>query len=449
MSARHEGHVEYVDGKPGELGHYRVRLRLEDGSRPYVHLDPSPRSPAAERRAREKARAWMERVRSGELVLAGKRPDVAAETVSQWFERYLEYRASRGQQTVGDSRGRFVNWIEPVIGKHAMAAVTAEQLEDLVAILDAAVDEERISWKTAKNVWGEVTAAFNQACRSKRKDLRVRQDNPVLNVPGPDGGQRRRQPILYPDEVATLLACERVDLRWREVYALAVYTGARAGELSALRACDLDLVHRRMTIARQQDRTTGELRLTKTKSARSFDIEPAVLPLVERLARDSNGGALVHLSTDSHRAKLLRTHLEVAGITRRELFVCDDPTQMPFTFHGLRHTHLTWMAVRGDDAVKIQMRAGHTDFKMTQRYVEAARTLGGGFGVPFPELAADLVAGRGTERRRRALTDSEVELLRDLACRDGAGTLADLRRALQVRTGKRIGIATIWREMRA
>ncbi|MFI5298778.1 MAG: tyrosine-type recombinase/integrase [Polyangiales bacterium] len=149
-------------------------------------------------------------------------------------------------------------------------------------------------------------------------------------------------------------------------------------------------------------------RLTKTKSARAFDIEDAVLPLVERLVAARPTGALLRLPVDEHRASLLREHLRRAGVERQELYVERDPTRMPFTFHGLRHTHLTWMAVRGDDSVKIQMRAGHTDFKMTQRYIEAARTLGGGFGTPFPALPARLVTGPLGAREASALTPDEL-----------------------------------------
>ncbi|GAC1557157.1 MAG: hypothetical protein NVS3B10_17200 [Polyangiales bacterium] len=312
MADRNIGHVEYVPGKPGDLGHYRVRLFLADGTRPYVHLDPSPRSASAERRAHQKAEAWMERVREQGLV-SRRATTVAGETVSEWFERYLEHREAKGQQSVRDSRGRLANWIAPAIGKLPIAKVGAEELENLVAILDEAVGQDRISWKTAKNIGGEVTAAFNQACRSKRRELRVRSDNPVTNVPGPDRGQGRQQPILFPDEVTKLLSCDRVPVHWRVLYAVAIYTGARAGELAALAASDIDLAHRRRTIARQKDRITGELRLTKTKIARSFDVEEALVPLMTKLVELRPEGALLRLPADEHRAKLLREHLERAG----------------------------------------------------------------------------------------------------------------------------------------
>ena len=49
-------------------------------------------------------------------------------------------------------------------------------------------------------------------------------------------------------------------------------------------------------------------------------------------------------------------------------------------------TLATWQAVRGDGALKIQRRAGHTDFKTTSGYIATAEAVREGFGEPFPVL---------------------------------------------------------------
>jgi hypothetical protein len=107
------------------------------------------------------------------------------------------------------------------------------------------------------------------------------------------------------------------------------------------------------------------------------------------------------------------------------------------------------MAVRGDDAVKIQMRAGHTDFKMTQRYIEAARTLGAGFGRAFPALPGALVANALGEREGRALTADESAKVKEWAARHADLPLRALRARVIAEMGKTVGITTIWRELRA
>jgi hypothetical protein len=53
--------------------------------------------------------------------------------------------------------------------------------------------------------------------------------------------------------------------------------------------------------------------------------------------------------------------------------------------------------VRGDDALKIQQRAGHTDFQTTQGYIRVAESVRDGFGQPFPTLPVALLEAPADE----------------------------------------------------
>jgi hypothetical protein len=90
----------------------------------------------------------------------------------------------------------------------------------------------------------------------------------------------------------------------------------------------------------------------------------------------------------------LRRWLRKAGVTRRELFE-DTRTTKSLTWHDLRATGLTWMAVRGDEPLKIMQRAGHGRFETTQRYVREAENLRDGFGEVFPPLPVALSGASG------------------------------------------------------
>ena len=52
------------------------------------------------------------------------------------------------------------------------------------------------------------------------------------------------------------------------------------------------------------------------------------------------------------------------------------------------------MAIRGDDALKIQQRAGHTTFDMTQKYIRTAEAVGEVIGAVFPALPLTSAASR-------------------------------------------------------
>jgi hypothetical protein len=86
------------------------------------------------------------------------------------------------------------------------------------------------------------------------------------------------------------------------------------------------------------------------------------------------------------RAELLRKDLRTVGVTRAALHVEHDPLQRGITFHDLRDTGLTHMAVRGDSPTVIQWTGGHSDFKTTQGYIARGQTERGRVGNPLPPL---------------------------------------------------------------
>jgi integrase len=66
-------------------------------------------------------------------------------------------------------------------------------------------------------------------------------------------------------------------------------------------------------------------------------------------------------------------------VKRADLFA-DNDRQKHITFHDLRATGITWMAVRGDDPLRIKQRAGHSSFSTTEMYIREAENLAAGFG---------------------------------------------------------------------
>jgi integrase len=99
---------------------------------------------------------------------------------------------------------------------------------------------------------------------------------------------------------------------------------------------------------------------------------------------ERTGDAAVFERMPRHRdlAEGLRTYLEVAGVKRTELSTTDK-TRKAITFHDLRPTGLTWMAIRVDEPLRIMQRAGHENFQTTQLYVREAEAIRDGFGEVF------------------------------------------------------------------
>ena len=94
----------------------------------------------------------------------------------------------------------------------------------------------------------------------------------------------------------------------------------------------------------------------------------------------------------------LRLSLKRAGVTRPELHV-GSPTRKPLTWHNLRATGLTWLAIRGVDATKIKQRARHSTLSTTELYIRQAEEVREGFGEVSPPLPSALTGfGSGLAR---------------------------------------------------
>jgi integrase len=322
----------------------------------------------------------------------------------EWQKRWIDERTARGLVSVDDDKQRLRDHILPSVGELAIAQVTKGDARRLVQHLDDKVRRGDLSWKTASHVWTLTRTMFRDACSAKRIDLVVRDDDPTDRVEGPDRGEDLARTYLYPSEFQQLITCKDVPIEWRRLYVMAAYTLSRAGELAALRWDAVDrergVIHFRQATDR---RTTGRMKSTKTGKARRVPIEPTLKPLLEALLLEAKDAYVIHVPV-SKRADMLREHMKLPGLTRAELF--PPPTDgsvaatwAPLTYHDLRGCGVTWMALRGDEPLVIQQRAGHANFATTQRYLREAETLGTDAGQPFPPLPTELCQSRRVSLR--------------------------------------------------
>lgn len=397
MGRQATGTIQWMPPKAGETqGHYKCRITLADGTRPWIHLPPSAKSPQAERTARTRAEFYAERARregitSVPKTTTGDRSPVAKEGDAQaWVDAWIKSRQKRGLTSATDNRGHYATHIKPLLPKH-VREWTRDDLRALCHGLDLKVQNGDISWKTAVNIWATVLKMCSDACESKIDALRVREDNPAQGVPGPDRGENKSKAYLYPNEFLAFVQCDDVPLKWKRLVSVAIYLYARAGELRVLQWEDVDLAHATIHIHRAFDRTTKGTKGTKTSHPRRFTIEPALLPLLKAMHQESGGKGLVFADMQSERtmARSLRLYLKKAGVHRAELHH-GSATRKHLVFHDLRATGITWMAIRGDDHLKIMQRVGHEDFQTTQGYIRTAEELRQGFGEVFPPLPESL-----------------------------------------------------------
>ncbi len=424
MSRKAEGTVQWREATATEPAGWWARITCVDHSRPWIRIKGDfPNSEAGKVRAKEAAAHYTETFRAKGIVGVPKRGCTVAETngttpteagsVNAYSKRWFADRDRRGLRSRQSDEGRYKNYVAPVIGTKAIREVTPNNLREVVQRLDETVQQDKLSWRTANKVWALTTKLFSDACGSKVTALRVREDNPAKSVKGPDRGEKKSKQWLYPSEVLALLSHELVPVRWRLLYALAVYLYLRPGELAALDWSDVNLEHGFVNVHRSLDlkidtksgvkphqkrhrhfellSKADSMKATKTGTARRVPIHPSLMPLMKALHEQAKGkGPVIELPSVDGLADTLRGHLTRAGVTRSDLHK-DVATSKRVTFYDLRATGITWEVLAGTPHVSVMQRAGHEQFQTTLGYIREADAVGINAGTPFPQLPETLL----------------------------------------------------------
>ncbi len=395
---------------------WHARFTLNGKRTRWARLDPKGvlgLGEGDEDRARAQAQLVYQRA-----LEQGAVPDYIEQTVREYAAAWLKDREPR-VNSIRDDRGRLEHHVLPVVGDLDVRAFGREDVERMRDELDRDIERgysvdakgtrRRFSWITARNCWTVWTGMCADMVSSKRRELRVRDDNPCRDVRPPERGGTKAKQYLYPSEFLQLVSCEKVPLRWRRAAAIAVYTYTRDAELRVLEwGTDFDLEHGVLHVTRAYNRRKpAETKGTKSDTPRRFAVEANLLPLLRAMHEHCKGkGLVIQLPSERAMARNLRRWLWKAGV-RRPALHDPTPTSKPLTWHDLRATGATWLAIRGDDPLKIRQRCGHADFATTERYIREAEAVRDGFGDVFPELPGCLLdpfgkampgAGGGLER---------------------------------------------------
>ena len=137
---------------------------------------------------------------------------------------------------------------------------------------------------------------------------------------------------------------------------LSLQTGLRAGEIFSLKGHDLDFENGLISITDP-----------KNKTARKAYMTGAVEEMLKRRMPDNPPDFVFKDRTHGGRINIIsqtyRKTVETLGLNKGTT----DPRQR-VTFHTLRHTFGSWLAIQGTPILTISQLLGHKTLAMTQRY---------------------------------------------------------------------------------
>lgn len=259
-------------------------------------------------------------------------------TVANAVADYLE--AVRARKPEGHKVYNLKSHVLPTFGDRPVADLTAEELQrwhDRLAKSNTP--------STAKRIWGDFRAALNHAFRYRKASS----DSEWRRVRVSRNADQGRLRYLSTAEAKRLLnAC---DADFRPLVRAALLTGARYGELVTLQARDFDPDAKTVRFQQHKTGSTKQVALTD-EGAGWFSQWTAGKPDTERLFLRPDGEPW----DTSHQIRRMK-----AASDRAKL----DP---PATFHDLRRTYGSLLALKGVPLQFIAKALGHTDTRMSERH---------------------------------------------------------------------------------
>lgn len=183
--------------------------------------------------------------------------------------------------------------------------------------------------------------------------------------------------IFTKQEAAEMLSyLELEDLQFQVFIQLAIMTGARRGELTALKFSDFDYVNNKVTIERAAVKLKGQptqIKPPKDYEVRTLAVNPYCIDLVKllRVQKDKQAEALENQWNE---------HDWLFTQDNGEIMNPQTPTKQFSKFlarnhlkhrklHSLRHTSATLLLYGGVNIKQVQERLGHGDITTTNKYL--------------------------------------------------------------------------------
>lgn len=271
----------------------------------------------------------------------------------EWFDECmrrmkLEFKPS----TIYNYETQIRKWIHPHWEKREIADISKADVHEMIFDKCAAIQTP----SNRKTILKMMKRLFAMAVDEGLIDR-----NPCngIQVRAPEVEQK----VLTTSEAETFLREARItNHRFYPIWAMALLTGMRSGEMFALRWSDVDLEARIITIARQWTNKNG-IGPTKTQRSRVVPISDDLLTFLKtlKLQRGDEESVLPRLKEweDGYQAQVTREFCAAIGVTEVK-------------FHDLRATFITNLLARGVSLARVMSMVGHSQIKTTNGYLRKA-----------------------------------------------------------------------------
>jgi integrase len=329
-------------------GHWVIDFYDQQGVRRWKTMPKG----ATKEQANKELRAIEDQIEKGVYLPTGRVP-LFSEVAKEWLEhKRLKLRETTWEVYGGHVRNHFDD-----LNYHKITRITIATVEKFITDRQA----QGMNIGTLRKILVTLGQIMSYAVRHKYIDYNPlnEAERPGDNVHRNEVKEKENIDVLNPPQINTFLTQVK-DEKYRMLFLLAIFAGARQGELLGLKWADVGWKSQQIHIQRTFNK--GRFFATKTKTSnRKIDLGPMVLTELKKwkMACPKNDLDLVFPTKKGkpiNYSNMVQRHflpaLKAAGLHR-------------IRFHDLRHTNASLRLENGENIKYIQTQLGHASPTVT------------------------------------------------------------------------------------
>jgi len=325
---------------------------------------------------------------TGEYDRDGFTPELEI-TVAQWLEEwYTVHLKKQKPRTVENYTSICTNHLIPTLGDMRLSRLTAERIEQFIR----EQVEAGLSPSTVNLHYTVLKSSLKKAVTKKK----LRKGNPCDMVDTDELPTVQEKEIQPLDENAVALFWKATaEHKYKNLYILALYCGARQGELIGITWDDVDFDNGTVHINKQLQRT-GTLEPTK-RSKKSHHVlsETDMLALKEQKAKQQkwqkNAGSAWRNKLNLCFTDELGSPLKHVSVSREYKKIVTSIGYPESYFHCLRHSFVTYDIAASQNIVATSKRVAHSSVKITERYAHITNLMEHKHAMQFDDKIKDII----------------------------------------------------------
>ncbi len=275
------------------------------------------------------------------------------EMAQMFLDKYAKNNLS--DTTVINYKCQLNKYILDDIGTYRLSKLKKLHIQDFANKL---YEEYNLSSKTIKNYINLISSILEKAIEWGYINTNIANN---VNIPKNYNKPKKEQEIYNNEEIKLLFeALKNEEEPFKTMVYISFYTGARRGEVLALRWKDIDFENNIINIVQNKIRKVDgtKIKETKNKRSRNFVAPQILMTKIKEIYNNQNKDDLIF---DYYPATY--TKMWQKFIKRNNLKY--------ITLHDLRHTNGSILASKGVDIVTIAKRLGHLPATASAYYLHA------------------------------------------------------------------------------